>query len=162
MRKFLAIFTSMFFVASLLLYSAAAVAIVSLTPMAGPLALIPKTCHVGQMYVATDSSLSNQLNICGGGNTWFVMMTLGSYQGLRLNKGVIDINPDVVPRLTVANNFLATQYMLNGISLDTHNDQPTCAAVTRGLMWYADNLGAKDGLQVCVYNGTSFGWISLY
>jgi hypothetical protein len=67
-----------------------------------------------------------------------------------------------VPRLAAANAFSGFNTFANGLSLLTAATQPSCAAAYRGTFWYLNNGASKDGVQVCVYNGSAYAWVSLY
>ena len=91
------------------------------------------------------------------------MVSLGPSGALAYTNGSLDIVTSVVPRLTAANNFSGLNAFGNGLQLTTTTvGQPTCDATARGLFWFQNNGASKDGLQICVYNGTAYAWASLY
>lgn len=144
---------------------------VTRTLQAGPLILIPKTCGAGALYTATDQPLGQQLYVCGGGNTWFQLGSLGKSGGLVIVKGVIDVNPDVVPFMRSANKFLATQFMQNGLSLKTDNPRPVCTLQYDGQLWHESGrtspIGtavptSKDTVAICIFTGKIYEWYPLY
>ena len=130
----------------------------------GALASLQNTCPVGSLYFATDQPAGQQLYTCSSANIWTQMVALGSSGALAFNNGSMDIVTSVVPRLTAANSFSGLNAFSNGVQLTspTTATQPTCSSTTRGLFWFQNNNTSKDGLQVCVYTGTSFFWNSLY
>lgn len=129
----------------------------------GPLANLPATCTPAAVYFATDQPAGQQLFTCSSANTWTQTASLGTSGALAYTNGSLDIVTSVVPRLTAANTFIGLNAFSNGLQLTTTTSgQPTCAASTRGLFWYQNNGSSKDSLQLCVFNGTSFGWTALY
>ncbi len=129
----------------------------------GVLASLPATCTTGNLYFATDQPAGQQIYTCSSTNTWTQVVSLGPSGALAYTNGTLDIVTSVVPRLTAANTFSGLDAFSNGLQLTTAAAaQPGCASTTRGLFWYQNNGSSKDGLQVCVFNGTSFGWTSLY
>jgi len=129
---------------------------------AGTLTSIPVSCTVGTLYFATDQPAGQQLYTCSAANMYTQEVNLGGSGALAVSGGSLDVNPAIVPRLTAANTFSGFNTFTNGLSLLTTNAQPTCAASYRGTFWYLNNGAAKDGLQVCVYNGSAYAWVSLY
>ncbi|HMF78876.1 MAG TPA: hypothetical protein VK604_24680, partial [Bryobacteraceae bacterium] len=128
----------------------------------GTLSVLPGACPAGTLYFATDQPAGQQLYTCSSANTWTQIVNLGGSGALLFTGGSLDINPAVVPRLTAANTFSGLTTATNGLSLATANSQPACSASSRGTFWYINNGGAKDGVQVCVYNGSALAWVSLY
>lgn len=132
-------------------------------PLAGKFLLMPNKCSAGALFTAIDQPLGQQLYICGGGNTWFQLGTVGKSGGLLISRGSIDINPAVIPTMQSGNTFLATQTMANGMSLNTENKRPDCSADTPGVFWFLNNhTASKDSVQVCAYTGSAYSWIKLY
>jgi len=129
---------------------------------AGTLTSIPVSCTVGTLYFATDQPAGQQLYTCSAANMYTQEVNLGGSGALAVSGGSLDVNPAIVPRPTAANTFSGFNTFTNGLSLLTTNAQPTCAASYRGTFWYLNNGAAKDGLQVCVYNGSAYAWVSLY
>jgi hypothetical protein len=129
---------------------------------AGTLAAIPVTCSTGTLYFATDQPAGQQLYTCSATNTYTQELNLGGSGALAISGGSLDINLAIVPRLTAANTFSGFNTLTNGLSLLTANTQPACGATYRGTFWYLNNGASKDGLQVCVYNGSAYAWVSLY
>jgi hypothetical protein len=129
---------------------------------AGTLASIPVSCTAGTLYFATDQPAGQQLYTCSSANTYTQEVNLGGSGALAFSGGSLDINLAIVPRLTAANTFSGFNTLTNGLSLLTTNTQPSCGATFRGTFWYLNNGAAKDGLQVCVYNGSAYAWVSLY
>jgi hypothetical protein len=128
----------------------------------GTLAAIPSTCTTGTLYFVTDQPAGQQLYTCSATNTYTQEVNLGGSGALAFSGGSLDVNPAVVPRLTAANTFSGFNSLTNGLSLLTTNTQPSCAVTYRGTFWYLNNGTSKDGLQVCVYNGSAYAWVSLY
>jgi hypothetical protein len=129
---------------------------------AGTLSSIPSSCSAGTLYVATDQPTGQQIYTCSSSNSWTQFISLGGSGSLAFTNGSLDIVPSVVPRLTAANSFAGLNTFSNGILLASSSTQPTCSLSTRGLFWFLNNGTSKDGVQVCVYNGSSYSWISLY
>jgi hypothetical protein len=129
---------------------------------AGTLASIPVSCTVGTLYFATDQPAGQQLYTCSAANTYTQEVNLGGSGALAVSGGSLDVNLAIVPRLTAANTFSGFNTLTNGLSLLTTNAQPSCTASYRGTFWYLNNGASKDGLQVCVYNGSAYAWVSLY
>jgi hypothetical protein len=50
----------------------------------------------------------------------------------------------------------------SSLRLTNTGTKPTCATGIRGTFWYTNNGGARDNLQVCVFDGSSFLWTNLY
>ncbi len=133
------------------------------TITSGTLASLPATCTTGTLYFATDQPAGQQIYTCSSANTWTQVVSLGPSGALAYTNGSLDIVTGVVPRLAAANNFSGLAAFSNGLQLTTSTPaQPACASATRGLFWFQNNGGSKDGLQVCVYSGTAFAWTSLY
>ena len=129
----------------------------------GTLAALPATCTAGALYFATDQPAGQQLYTCSSANTWTQIVSLGPSGALAYTNGSLDIATSVVPRLTATNNFAGLNSFSSGVQLTTTTTgQPTCAASVRGLFWYQNNGSSKDSFQICVFNGTSYAWISLY
>jgi hypothetical protein len=128
----------------------------------GTLATIPSNCTTGTLYFATDQPAGQQLYTCSATNTYTQEVNLGGSGALAFTSGSLDINLAVVPRLTAANTFAGLNTMSNGLSLLTTNAQPTCSSSYRGTFWYLNNGASKDNVQVCVYNGSAYAWVSLY
>ena len=131
----------------------------------GTLTNLPAACTTGAVYFATDQPAGQQLYTCSAPNTWTQVLSLGPSGALTVSNGSLDIVTSVVPRLQSANVFLGLNAFNNGLQLTTAatTTQPSCnSSALRGLLWYINNGTAKDGLQVCVYNGSSYGWVSLY
>jgi hypothetical protein len=129
---------------------------------AGTLASMPVSCSAGTLYFATDQPAGQQLFTCSTANVWTQMLSLGGSGALKITNGALDINTAIVPQLGWANTFTGFNTMTNGLSLLTSSTQPTCNSSYRGALWYLNNGSAKDNLQVCVYNGSSFAWVNLY
>jgi hypothetical protein len=129
---------------------------------AGTLASIPLTCSAGTLYFATDQPAGQQLYTCSAANSYTQEVNLGGSGALAFTSGSLDINLAIVPRLTAANTFSGFNTVTNGLSLLTTNTQPSCGATYRGTFWYLNNGASKDGLQVCVYNGSAYAWVALY
>ncbi len=129
---------------------------------AGTLSAMPASCSAGALYVATDQPTGQQIYTCSSASNWTQFLSLGGSGSLAFNNGSLDIVPGVVPRLTTTNSFTGLNTFSNGILLANATTQPTCSISTRGLFWYLNNGTSKDGVQVCVYNGSSYAWISLY
>lgn len=132
------------------------------TLMSGAAQVTPAKCSAGSLYVATDKPLGQQIFVCGGGNAWFQLGSLGKSGGLTMTKGTLDINPAILPTLNSANKFAAEQYLHAGLSLLSPNPQPLCNATVRGTFWYLNNGNSQDSVQVCVYTGFTFAWTKLY
>jgi hypothetical protein len=128
----------------------------------GTLVAIPSTCTTGGLYFATDQPAGQQLYTCSATNTYTQEVNLGGSGALAFTGGSLDINLAIVPRLTAANTFSGFNTLANGLSLLTTNTQPTCGTTYRGTFWYLNNGASKDGLQVCVYTGSAYAWVSLY
>jgi len=128
----------------------------------GTFSSIPTTCTTGALYFATDQPAGQQIYTCSASNTWTQFLTLGGSGALAFSNGALDVVPSVVPRLSAANTFSGLNTFSNGVQLQSAGAQPSCSAPLRGLFWYLNNGSAKDGVQVCVYNGSSFIWTSLY
>jgi hypothetical protein len=128
----------------------------------GTLLAIPSLCTTGSLYFATDQPAGQQLYTCSATNTYTQEANLGGSGALAFTNGSLDINLAIVPRLTAANTFSGFNTLANGLSLLTANTQPSCGAAYRGTFWYLNNGASKDGLQVCVYNGSAYAWVSLY
>ena len=129
---------------------------------AGTLSSIPSSCSSGALYVATDQPTGQQLYTCSSSSNWTQFMSLGGSGSLAFTNGSLDIVPSVVPRLTAANNFTGLNTFSNGIRLASSASKPACSVSTRGLFWFLNNGTSKDGVQVCVYDGSSYNWINLY
>ena len=129
---------------------------------AGTLSSIPSTCSSGALYVATDQPAGQQLYTCSSTSNWTQFMSLGGSGSLAFNNGSLDIVTSVIPRLAAANNFTGLNTFSNGILLASSTAQPACSQSTRGLFWFLNNGTSKDGVQVCVYNGSAYSWINLY
>jgi hypothetical protein len=129
---------------------------------AGTLSSIPSNCSAGALYVATDQPTGQQIYTCSSSSNWTQFLSLGGSGSLAFTNGSLDIVPGVVPRLTTANSFSGLNTFSNGILLAGSTTQPTCSISTRGLFWFLNNGTSKDGVQVCVYNGSNYSWISLY
>ncbi len=129
----------------------------------GTLASLPATCTPGALYFATDQPAGQQLYTCSSTNVFTQIVSLGPSGALAYTNGSLDIVTSVVPRLTAANNFSGLNAFSNGLQLTTAlAGQPACGSGTRGLFWFQNNGGSKDGLQICVYTGSAFIWTSLY
>lgn len=129
----------------------------------GTLSSLPATCSPGTLYFATDQPAGQQLYTCSSTNSWTQIVSLGGSGALAYNNGSLDIVTTVVPRLTSLNNFSGLNTFSSGVQLTTTAlNQPTCGSSTRGTFWFQNNGGNKDSIQVCVYNGSSFLWTSLY
>jgi hypothetical protein len=128
----------------------------------GTLLAIPSVCTTGTLYFATDQPAGQQLYTCSATNTYTQETNLGGSGALAFTNGSLDINLAIVPRLTAANTFSGFNTLTNGLSLLTANTQPSCGATYRGTFWYLNNGASKDGLQVCVYSGSAYAWVSLY
>ena len=133
----------------------------------GTLANISATCAAGAVYFATDQPAGQQLYTCSAANVWTQVVSLGPSGALAYNNGSLDIVTSLVPLLTSANTFSGVTAFSNGMQLTTTTaGQPNCDSVNgpaiRGMFWYQNNGASKDGVQVCVFNGTSYGWTSLY
>ena len=129
---------------------------------AGTLASIPVSCSTGALYFATDQPAGQQIYTCSATNTYTQEVNLGGSGALAFSGGSLDVNLAVVPRLTAANTFSGFNTLTNGLSLLTANAQPSCGSTYRGSFWYLNNGAAKDALQVCVYDGSAYAWVSLY
>ena len=129
---------------------------------AGTLSSIPSTCSSGALYVATDQPAGQQLYTCSSSSNWTQFMSLGGSGSLAFTNGSLDIVPGVVPRLTAANSFTGLNTFSNGIRLASSASKPACSLSTRGLFWFLNNGTSKDGVQVCVYDGSSYNWVNLY
>ncbi|MBV9156332.1 MAG: hypothetical protein JO097_08710, partial [Acidobacteriaceae bacterium] len=130
----------------------------------GTLASIPGTCTPGSglyLYFATDQPAGQQEYQCSSANTWTQLINLGGSGALQITGGSLDINPAVVSR-QAASETLGFKTFALGLSLLTTNTQPACTSANRGTFWYLNNGSAKDNVQVCVWNGSAFAWISLY
>lgn len=132
------------------------------TIASGTFASMPTSCTVGTLYFATDQPAGQQLYTCSSANTYTQEVNLGGSGALAFSGGSLDINLAIVPRLTAANSYSGVNTFTNGLSLLTANAQPSCSATYRGTLWYLNNGASKDGLQVCVYNGTAYAWVTLY
>lgn len=132
--------------------------------MAGPLVVLPKRCGKGDLFTVTDARRAFQQYTCGSNSAWMAPLTVGGSGGLVLGEGTgtFDINTAAIPFLQSPNGWLALQRMQAGLSLATTNAQPVCNAAERGTFWYLNHGTAKDNVQVCVYTGSAFAWISLY
>ena len=128
----------------------------------GPLSGIPATCAVGAVYLAGDQPAAQQLYTCSSTNTWTQSLSVGASGALAVTNGSLDIVTSVVPRLNAANVFSGQVSVQNGLSLLSSNAQPTCSSSVRGMFWYQNNSTSQDHVQVCVYTGSAFSWISLY
>jgi hypothetical protein len=128
----------------------------------GTLVAIPSSCTTGALYFATDQPAGQQLYTCSATNSYTQEVNLGGSGALAFTGGSLDINLAIVPRLTAANTFSGFNTLANGLSLLTTNTQPACGTTYRGTFWYLNNGASKDGLQVCVYNGSAYAWVSLY
>jgi hypothetical protein len=117
---------------------------------------------VGTLYFATDQPAGQQIYTCSAANTYTQQVNLGGSGALAISSGSLDVNLAIVPRLTAANTFSGSNTFTNGVSLLTTNSQPSCGATSRGSFWYLNNGASKDALQVCVYNGSAYTWVSLY
>jgi hypothetical protein len=80
--------------------------------LAGTLKARPTVCAKGSLYVSWDMPLGQQIFVCGGGNAWFQMGTLGCC-ALKMDKGTLDINRAVVPTLDGANRFNGKNWFAN-------------------------------------------------
>jgi hypothetical protein len=129
---------------------------------AGTLSSIPSACSSGALYVATDQPAGQQIYTCSSSNNWTQFISLGGSGSLAFTNGSLDIVPSVVPRLAASNSFAGLNTFSNGIRLASSTTQPACSLSTRGMFWFLSNGSSKDGVQVCVYNGSSYTWISLY
>ncbi len=129
---------------------------------AGPLASISSSCTPGNLYLATDQAAGQQIYTCSSMNTWTQVLSVGSSGALAVTNGSIDIVPSVVPLLPAANTFTGLNTFANGIQIQGTSSQPSCTSSMRGLLWFQNNGASKDGIQACVYNGSSFAWINLY
>lgn len=152
---------------------AVVIAPVTRSLLSGPLAVIPKTCEAGALYTATDQPLGQQIYVCGGGNAWFQLGSLGHSGGLVIVKGVLDTS-SMVPLLYNANTYMALQTLQAGLSLKTKNTMPLCTDQADGIFWHQsgntnpiNSLGVavpltKDTISACVFNGKSYNWVTLY
>ncbi len=129
---------------------------------AGSLATMSTSCSAGALYLATDQPAGQQIYTCSSANIWTQIGSLGPSGALAFTNGSLDIVTSIVPRLLSANTFTGLNTFSNGIQIQGTGSQPTCGSTTRGVFWYQNNGSAKDSVQVCVYNGSSFAWISLY
>lgn len=145
-------------------FSATVTGPVKQSVMAGPMLLLPKTCGKGDLFTVTDARRAFQQYTCGSNSVWMAPLTIGASGGLILGSGTgtFDINTAAIPFLQSANGWLALQRMQAGMSLATTNAQPACSASARGTFWYLNHGSAKDNVQVCVYTGSAFAWVSLY
>jgi hypothetical protein len=128
----------------------------------GTLASLSASCTAGNLYLATDQPAGQQIYACSSANTWTQNESVGTSGALAVTNGSLDILPSVVPRLMAANTFTGLNTFVSGIQLQSSTAQPSCASAVRGLFWFQNNGSSKDAVQVCVYNGSSFAWISLY
>jgi hypothetical protein len=128
----------------------------------GTLASQPTTCSVGTLYFATDQPAGQQIYTCSATNSWTQVVSLGTSGALAFTGGSLDINTAIVPRLAAANTFSGLNTVTGGLSLLTSSTQPSCTSTLRGTFWYLNNGSSKDNVQVCVYNGSAFAWVSLY
>ncbi len=129
---------------------------------AGALSSIPSACSSGTLYVATDQPAGQQLYTCSSSNNWTQFMSLGGSGSLAFTNGSLDVVTSVVPRLAAANSFTGLNTFSNGIRLASSASKPACSLSTRGLFWFLNNGTSKDGVQVCVYDGSTYNWINLY
>ncbi len=125
-------------------------------------ASIPATCTPGTLYFATDQPAGQQIYTCSSPNTYTQVVSLGASGALAFTNGSLDIVTSVVPRLTATNTFTGLNTFGNGITLGSNSTQPNCTSSTRGLFWFQNNGSSKDTVQVCVFNGTSYTYASLY
>ena len=123
---------------------------------------MPASCTAGTLYMATDQTPGQQLYTCSSSNTWTQYTSLGGSGALAVTNGSLDIVTSVVPRLAAANNFVGLNTFSNGVRLAPSAPQPACGSSLRGLFWFVNNGSSRDGVQVCVYNGSAYNWISLY
>ena len=132
----------------------------SITP--GALSAISASCSPGTLYFATDQPAGQQLYSCSSANTWTQLGSIGPSGALAVNNGALDIVTSVVPRLMAANTFTGLNNFTGGVQMQASGTQPSCSSTLRGLFWYLNNGSSKDGIQVCVYNGSAFAWVNLY
>ncbi len=129
---------------------------------AGPLATISTSCAPGALYLATDQPAGQQIYSCSSPNVWTQMGSLGPSGALAFTNGSLDIVTSLVPRIPEANVFTGLNTFAKGIQIQGTGSQPSCGSTTRGVFWYQNNGSSKDSIQVCVFTGSSFSWISLY
>ena len=129
---------------------------------AGSLTSISGSCTAGALYFATDQPVGQQLYTCSSANTWTQLNSVGPSGALSIVNGSLDIVTSVVPRLTAANTFSGVNTFTNGIQLQPTGSQPSCTSSVRGELWFQNNGSSKDALQLCVYNGSAFAWVSVY
>jgi hypothetical protein len=128
---------------------------------AGTLSGISKTCNTGDVYLAADQPTGHQIYSCANGS-WSQTINVGASGALAFQDGVLDIVPSVVPTLQNENVFSGLNSFNLGVRLTTPLAQPDCASSLRGLFWFLNNGTAKDSVQVCVWTGAVFSWVSLY
>jgi hypothetical protein len=129
---------------------------------AGPLASISTACTAGTLYLATDQAAGQQIYTCSSANTWTQVLSVGPSGALAITNGSLDVVTSVVPLLPAANTFTGLNTFANGVQIQGTSAQPSCSSTLRGLLWFQNNGSSKDTIQACVYNGSSFAWISLY
>jgi hypothetical protein len=50
-----------------------------------------------------------------------------------------------------------------GVRLNATTAKPvTCDATIRGTLWFTNNGSAKDALEVCAFDGSTYAWRTLY
>jgi len=68
---------------------------------------------------------------------------------MRLDPDVADTNSE--PQVEVD----------GGVRLNTGISKPVCSASLRGTMWFTNNGAAADDIEVCLWNGAAYAWVSL-
>ncbi len=132
------------------------------TMSSGNLSTLPASCSAGNLYYATDQPAGQQIYTCNSSGSWSQFLSVGGSGALAFSNGSLDIVTSVVPRLTAANTFGGSNTFANGVTLGSSGSQPSCSSTARGLIWYQNNGASKDGLQVCVYSGSTYTWVALY
>lgn len=128
----------------------------------GALAAISKTCNTGDLYLANDQPAGQQIYSCANGSSWSPTINIGASGALSFQNGGLDVVPSVVPTLQSQNVFSGLNSFNLGIRFTTPAAKPDCSASLRGLLWFMNNGTAKDNVQVYLFDGQSFSWVSLY
>jgi hypothetical protein len=114
------------------------------------------------LYIALDQTAGQQFYICANGTC----SQVGNLDGsgvFQIVNGSLGPNLAVVPRKTNPNTWEGLQTMAQGLSLLTTVPQPACSASLELTLWGTKAAGgSKSAIQACVFNGTSYAWVSLY
>lgn len=123
---------------------------------AGTLSAIPGTCTSGQLYFATDQAAGQQIYFCTGSSSWQTYTSLGSSGALAFTGGAFDIVPGVVPTKNGSNTWTGQFIMAQSGS------EGACASSRRGEFWYRNGGSGADHLDVCQFNGSVYGWTTIF